>query len=79
MGSVKKFWELFEQSIIIQACVTLAFTIAIVYLVVSTKPIPVEVWTAYGLVLGYWFGTKQNYAITKTVAQLKELSERPVK
>jgi hypothetical protein len=67
---MRKFWDLFESSTIIQACVTLTFTIAISVLVIMGKEVPSEVWAAYGVILGFWFGTKQNYVLTKTIDEI---------
>jgi len=72
MGLVKKFWELFESSVIIQSCVTLVFTVTIAALVIMNRSIPTELWAAFTLVLGFWFGTKQNYMTNKTIEQLYE-------
>jgi hypothetical protein len=36
------------------------------------RSIPTELWAAFTLVLGFWFGTKQNYMTGKTIEQLYE-------
>lgn len=80
---MKKFWELLEESVIVQAFVTALLTLTICgllgipmivqivrpdqFIVVDT---PKELWALVGLVYGYYFGTK------KDIAHKKELSEQ---
>ena len=70
-----KFWELLQSSVIVQGIVTLLFSVAIVALLIMQKTIPSELWASFGLILGYWFGTKQNYQITKTIEAINKTTE----
>lgn len=65
------FWELLKESVIIQGLVTLLFTIAIVAMLLLRMPVPTELWAAYGVVLGYWFGTKNTYVASKTAKEVE--------
>lgn len=69
---MKQFWELFKSSVIIQGSVTLLFAVTICIMLVIQRPIPAELWAAFGVVLGYWFGTKQNYGLTTNIEMLRD-------
>ena len=53
-----KFWGLLEDSVIIQAVLTLGVWTAIIVLVIIGKEIP-DILSAGGYtILGFWFGSK---------------------
>jgi hypothetical protein len=60
---MQKFWELFERSIIVQGTVTLALILTLCAMFLMSKPVPDTLIGFAMLVLGYWFGTKAQYAI----------------
>jgi len=65
-----KFWELMEESVILQGILTVGVWGAIIYLVVAGKPVP-DILSAGGMgILGFWFGTKSQAAITQTARKL---------
>lgn len=53
-----KFWELLEESVIVQSLVTLIVVCVVSYMVVAQQAMPAEMWTLTALILGYWFGSK---------------------
>ena len=58
---MKKFWELFEQSIITQAVVTLVLVVTVAIMFIKGQPIPELLQALVTLVLGFWFGSKIGY------------------
>jgi positive regulator of sigma E activity len=55
-----RFWDLLERSVIVQALLTLLFALLICALLLLQRPVPQEVWIAFGAILGFWFGTKSQ-------------------
>ena len=62
---MNKFWELFGQSVIVQALVTLAMVITICYMYVSNQEVPESLVLAFGTVLGFYFGSKSQNTIQR--------------
>jgi len=60
-----KFWELFQESVIVQAAITLALVLTVCYLVATGQEVPELLSTALMLVLGFYFGSKAQQQITK--------------
>ena len=58
---MKKFWELFEQSVITQALVTLCLIITTCVMFIKGLPIPPELSLLTTTVLGFWFGSKVGF------------------
>jgi hypothetical protein len=56
-----KFWELFEQSVIVQSVLTLIIISAYVYLLVTGQEVSTEMNALATLILGFWFGSKAGY------------------
>lgn len=77
-----RFWELFEQSVIVQSIITLMLVGAVVYMYVADHPVPDTLVNMCLLVLGFWFGTKvqgsvnQNQA-RKVISEVMEYGRRP--
>lgn len=65
---MSKFWELLEESVLIQAIMALSLLITIVYLVVQEMPIPDILTNAFLLILGFYFGSK-------TVVEAKKMTK----
>lgn len=57
---MSKFWDLLEESVIVQAMVTLIAVSTICYLYVSQQPVPETLTAIVMLILGYYFGSKQQ-------------------
>lgn len=53
-----KFWELFEQSIIMQSALTLMIVSTYLYMIIAGHPVPQLLTDLLGLVLGFFFGSK---------------------
>jgi uncharacterized membrane protein len=51
-----------EESVIVQSTVTLLGMGLIVYMVAASKVIPQEFWTIFGIIIGFWFGSKVQVA-----------------
>ena len=62
-----KFWELLEESVIVQSLLTVGVWGVIGYLVVAGKAIPDAFMAGGALILGYWFGVKTQNAVTRAV------------
>ena len=56
------FWDLFKQSVILQAIMALAMLGAIIYLVCVGRPVPEILAWGFSLILGFYFGTKTSQA-----------------
>jgi hypothetical protein len=66
---MKKFWELFEQSIITQAVVTLILIATVSTLYIMGKPVPEDLLQITFTVVGFWFGSKVGYSQSSAKAQ----------
>ena len=62
---MSKFWELLEESVIVQSLVTLIVVCVIAYMVIAQQSMPGEMWSLAMLVLGYWFGSKGQVTARK--------------
>ena len=58
-----KFWELFQESVIIQGLVTTGLVGATIYLSIAGKPVPETLSASMALALGYYFGSKSQQVI----------------
>lgn len=66
-----KFWELLEQSIIVQSLLTLMLVSVVCYLWITGKPVPQELLQLVFVIVAYWMGTKAQHVIdVKTRKQL---------
>jgi len=54
------FWKAFEESLIVQGCLTLALTGAVIYLGVTGQEIPEILTVSFGTVIGYFFANKTH-------------------
>lgn len=60
------FWKLLQESVIVQALITLVLVIAVCYLAVTNQPVPDLLSTSLMLVLGFYFGQKTQQQIFRT-------------
>lgn len=65
-----KFWELLEESIILQGFITMVFAGSYCYLTVTGQPIPDGLDNMMWAVLAFWFGTKSQAAVSSTIKRL---------
>jgi len=73
---MSRFWELFEQSVILQGILALLFSGAIVYLYVTGKPVPQELVALVSLILGYFFGAKTSHAEARVASIIKDATHK---
>ena len=64
---MNKFWELFGQSVIVQALIALVMVVAICYMYVTAQEVPESLVLAFGTILGFYFGSKTQTSIQKRV------------
>lgn len=62
-----KFWELLEESVLIQGIMTLALLGTIIYLVVQQIPVPDILTNGFLLILGFYFGSKTTVEAKKLI------------
>lgn len=62
---MSKFWELFEQSVIIQALLALIMVSVVCYLYVTHQEVPEALVNFVALILGFYFGSKTQSAVRK--------------
>lgn len=62
--------ELLKQSTLLQAILTIVLLGVISYLIVIEHPVPDVLTNAFLLILGYYFGTKSQQAIERTVDKI---------
>lgn len=60
-----KFWELFKQSVIIQALMALTLLGVISYMYIAGMEVPEMLAGFFGLIMGYYFGTKGQQQLDK--------------
>ncbi len=71
-----KFWELLEQSVVVQALVTLALVGAVVFLTVTGQEVPDALLNLTLIALGYYFGSKaQLTGVQAAKAAIQQLEE----
>jgi uncharacterized membrane protein len=67
-----KFWELMEQSVIVQGLVTLVFVITACVVMVQGKPVPELLQAALMLILGWYFGSKTQQVASVAARKVKD-------
>lgn len=67
---MKEFWKLLKESVITQAFITILVVGAIVYLAVTTQPIPDILEKLALLIIGFYFGAKSTSAATAAVNEV---------
>lgn len=60
---MNRFWDMLEASIIVQGVVTVGLIGSMIYLWVTGRAVPNELYVFGSLVLGFWFGTKSQFAL----------------
>ena len=65
------FWELFKQSIIMQAVLSTVITTTVCVMYACGREVPIELVSAWMLSLGFFFGTKIQSAIERSVREAK--------
>lgn len=57
-NKMKKFWDLFAKSVIIQGLLTIGVLALIAYLLISNREVPTELWAIMSMIVGFFFGSK---------------------
>lgn len=73
-----KFWELFAESLILQGCLALMFSGVICYMYVAGMVVPQELVALVSLILGYFFGAKNQAAQERVARAIRRASEEVV-
>ena len=68
---MSKFWELLQESVIVQGVVTVALVGTLCAMFLMGRVVPDLLMQITLLVLGFWFGAKSQYA---NVKHAKEIS-----
>lgn len=55
---MQTFWDLLQESVIIQGLLTLMIVGADIYLIVTAQPVPEFLANLTGIVVGFYFGSK---------------------
>jgi hypothetical protein len=72
-----QFWQALKDSVITQSILTLAIWGAVIYLACTAQTIPEILGVGAGTILGYWFGSKNQYALSQVRKQLAEQPKPP--
>jgi len=64
---MQKFLQLLEDSVILQAVLTVLIWGAIIYMVVTGQEVPELLGGAGMVIFGFYFGVKQSQAVTKAL------------
>jgi len=60
-----RFWDLFQESVILQGLLTVSLWGAIITLTLQGREVPSILINAGTTVLGFWFGTKVQSAVNR--------------
>lgn len=63
------FWELVQQSVIVQSIITLVLIGTVAYLYVTGQEVPRDLMGLTVVVLGFWFGSKSQGAVNNHQAK----------
>ena len=73
---MRTFWRLLEDSVIVQSLITLLVILGDLYLALVGQPVPDWLVQATMLILGFWFGTKMNQSVKRSVKEVIEAMQR---
>ena len=60
---VRKFWDLLKESVILQGLITVMVFGLIAFLLITKQEVPDQLWQAFALILGFFFGAKVQKAL----------------
>ena len=72
---METFWQLFKESTIVQALITITLLFAIVYMYVSHQTVPDTLAQAFMLVLGFYFGSKSTVQFRHLTQEIQRMAE----
>lgn len=64
---MNKFWDLLANSTLVQGLITLAVVGVTCYLWATGQPVPDNLWTADGIIIGFFFGAKTQQLTARKV------------
>lgn len=67
---MKKFYELLQSSVITQSVITISVVGAWLYMTVAQVPIPVSMENVVMIVVGFFFGSKYQQAVSQPMIDL---------
>ena len=67
-----KFWELMEQSVIVQGLVTLVFVVTACVIMAQGNAVPELLQAALMLILGWYFGSKTQQVAHVAARKVKD-------
>lgn len=73
-----KFWELFAQSMIIQGVLALMFAVVVCIMYVNGQTVPAELVSLVSLILGYFFGAKNQAAQEHLVNVIRGIKQEEI-
>ncbi len=62
---MSRFWDLVKESTIVQGLITLGVIGVTCYLWATGQQVPQELWTADGIILGFFFGAKATQIVRR--------------
>ena len=72
------FWELFAQSLIIQGLLALMFSGVVCIMYINGMTVPAELVSLVSLILGYFFGAKNQAAQERVARAIKAAKDQEV-
>lgn len=60
-----RFWDLLKESVIIQGILVITIVGLIGYLLVTSREVPDQLWQAFMLILGFFFGSKLQQIVKR--------------
>jgi hypothetical protein len=68
---VDRFWELFAESVIIQAVLALLFGVTVCAMYLRGQAVPTELVALLSAIIGYYFGAKTQIAARRTADHIR--------
>ncbi len=62
---MSRFWDLFAESVIVQALLTLIVVCSVVYMHIQGQEVSKEMWGLMSLIVGFYFGGKAPAAAAR--------------
>jgi hypothetical protein len=75
-SNMERFWELLQESVLVQGSVTLVLVVTLCFMFATGRPVPDTLIGFAMLVLGFWFGTKSQRAIVTTTKAMVDAIRR---
>lgn len=63
--TLKQFWDLVKESTIVQGIITVSVVGVTCYLWATGQQVPQELWTADGIIIGFFFGAKTTQIVRR--------------